>query len=92
MAVVSGTITVSSAGTAVQADHKGNFRTVMFKARSGNAGKVYIGGSDVSSSDGMELDRGDTITFNLTEDASSSQFWADAANNDDKVDFFGYGS
>lgn len=90
MAIVSGTITVSSAGTAVQASAKGVVNRMLFKARSGNAGSVYIGGSDVSSTDGLELDPGESLVLEVGDDAvSTSQFWADAAVNSDKVDFIG---
>ena len=50
---ISGTIKVTSASTRVQTAHKGNVRAVVFKARAGNTGDVYLGGNDVSSTDGM---------------------------------------
>ena len=87
--VISGTIKVTSAGTRVQAGHKGNFKTAVFKARSDNTGDVYLGGEDVSSSAGMTLTPGESIQFQLVDPASTSQFWADAANNNDQVDFIG---
>ena len=42
---VSGTIKVTAAGTRVQAAHKGNIRSAVFKARADNAGDVYLGPS-----------------------------------------------
>ena len=86
---VSGTIKVTAAGTRVQASYKGNFRTAVFKARSDNTGDVYLGGSDVSSTDGMTLTPGESIQLQLAEPISTTQFWADAANNNDQVDFIG---
>ena len=86
---VSGTIKVTTAGTRVQASHKGNFNTAVFKARSDNTGDVYLGGSDVSSTDGMTLTPGESIQLQLAEPISTAQFWADAANNNDQVDFIG---
>ena len=87
--VISGTIKVTSAGTRVQATHKGNFKTVVFKARSDNTGDMYLGADDVSSTDGMTLTPGESITFQLVNPASTAQFWADAASNNDQVDFIG---
>ena len=52
---ISGTIRVTAAGTRVQAAIKGNVRSVVYKARSDNTGNIYLGGSDVSSTDGMTL-------------------------------------
>ena len=86
---VSGTIKVTTAGTRVQASHKGNVKTVVFKARSDNTGDVYLGGDDVSSTAGMTLSPGESIQFQLTNPASTSQFWADAASNNDQVDYIG---
>ena len=87
--VISGTIKVTAAGTRVQAAHKGNFRTVVFKAGSDNTGDVYLGGDDVSSTDGMTLTPGESVQLQLANPVSTSQFWADAANNNDQVDFIG---
>ena len=85
--VISGTIKVTAAGTRVQAAHKGNAVTAVFKPRSDNTGDVYLGGDDVSSTDGMTLTPGESIQLQLTSPVSTSQFWADAASNDDQVDF-----
>ena len=86
---VSGTMKVTSSGTRVQAAHKGNVKTVVFKARSDNTGDVYIGGDDVSSADGMTLTPGESIQLQPADPVSTAQFWADAANNNDQVDFIG---
>ena len=80
---------MTAAGTRVQAAHKGNFNTAVFKARSDNTGDVYLGGDDVSSTDGMTLTPGESIQLQLATPVSTSQFWADAANNNDQVDFIG---
>ena len=89
MAVYSGTIKVTSAGTRVQAGHKGNVRSVVFKARADNTGDVYLGGSDVSSTDGMTLTPGESIALENFDAISTAQYYADAANNNDQVDFIG---
>ncbi len=86
---ISGTIKVTAAGTRVQAANKGNARSLIFKARHNNAGDVYLGGSDVSSTSGMALAPGESLALQVQGAVSSSQFWADAANNNDQVDFLG---
>ena len=86
---ISGTIKISTAGTRVQAENKGNVRAAIFKARHGNAGDCYIGGSDVSSTDGMVLAPGDAIHLQVQDAVATSQFWADSDNNNDQVDFIG---
>ena len=48
-----------------------------------------MGGSDVSATDGMSLVPGKSIQLELANAISTSQFWADAANNDDQIDFIG---
>ena len=53
------------------------------------AGDVYLGGSYVSSTDGMTLTPGESIQLQLANPVSTAQFWADAANNNDQVDFIG---
>ena len=86
---ISGTIKVTTAGTSVQAASKGNARSLVFKARNDNSGTCYLGGSDVSATDGMSLVPGESIQLELKEAISTSQFWADAANNNDQIDFIG---
>ena len=86
MAVI-GTITVTSAGTAVQNPVSGNCRGIMWRARADNTGAVYVGYSNVSSTNGVHISPGDAFTalFNGYERLES--WYADAATNSDKVDF-----
>ena len=56
---ISCTMKVTSAGTRVQAAHRGNVRAVVFKARAGNTGDVYLAGNDVSATAGMTLSPGE---------------------------------
>ena len=84
---ISGTIRITAAGTRVQAANKGNARSIIFKARHGNMGDVYLGGSDISSTDGMTLVPGEAIHMQVNEPISISQLWADADNDGDQVDF-----
>lgn len=83
------TINVSTAGTRVQSTKNGSVKSVVAKARSGNAGAVYVGTSDVSSSEGMELQPGEVFTFTFKGVGKMQDFYADAANNNDKVDLLG---
>ena len=89
MAFVSGTITISSAGTPQRAAHKGNVRVIMFKARPANAANIYVGGPDVAAADGMVLEPDDAVTLEFPEPISTSQFYADADTSADAVDFIG---
>ena len=86
---ISGTIEVTSAGTRVQPAYKGNFTTAVLSAGSDNTAAVYLGGGDDSPTAGSRLVRGGSIQLHLADPISNSQFWADAANNNDQVDFIG---
>lgn len=86
---ISGTIKVTTAGTSVQTANKGNARSLVFKARNDNTGTCYLGSDDVSATDGMSLVPGESIQLELKNAISTSQFWADAANNNDQIDFIG---
>jgi hypothetical protein len=86
---VSGTITVTTAGTRVQAAHKGNVRSLVFKARQANTGDICIGGTDVSASEGFVLAPGESVQMTFRFAISTAQIWADAYTNGDKIDFIG---
>ena len=89
MRVDTGIITVSSAGTGVQANNVTNrVKYIKFKALAGNSGLAYVGPADVASSTGYELSAGNELEMNYGEFGGSvpaSVFWADAATNGDKV-------
>ena len=90
MSLPMGTVTVTSAGTAVQVVSSGNaLAAVTFRARSGNAGAVYVGDSGVSSSAGCELNPGDQVTLRFRETIDLRRFYIDADNNNDRVDYAG---
>ena len=68
MRVDAGVVTVTSAGTAVQAINATNrVKYAKFKALAGNSGLAYVGVSDVSASLGYELSAGNEIALNLGE-------------------------
>ena len=86
---VSGTITVATAGTRIQAAHKGTVRSLVFKARQANTGDVCVGGADVSASEGFILAPGESVHLSFRFAISTAQIWADAYTNGDKIDFLG---
>ena len=85
----SGTTNVSRAGTRVQLSNTTNrVRWIKVKALAGNSGMIYLGVSDVSASNGYELDSTNTIEINFAESGGTvafSSFYVDAASTNDKV-------
>lgn len=87
---LSGQVTVTTAGTAVQETGAPNGRYFLIRALAGNSGVVYVGNDgagDVTSGNGHELSAGDQITVDLEGmgDLAFSDLWFDAANNGDKL-------
>lgn len=83
--VLSGQVTVPSAGTAVQVSADNSIRKYMLRAFPGNTGVVYIGNGGVSASNGFPLDKADgpmPFTGRLSE------LYVDAATNDDGLAWF----
>ena len=85
----SGTTNVASAGTRVQLSNTTNrVRWIKVKALAGNSGMIYLGVSDVSASNGYELDCTNTIEINFAEAGGTIPFsalYVDAASTNDKV-------
>lgn len=80
----SGQQTVSTAGTAesLQQQSVPKGAQVAIKALSGNNGTVYVGGSNVSSSNGFELAPKETLTYSASE---VSNIYVDADTAGDGV-------
>lgn len=81
---ISGQITVTTAGTAVQGPDVSLTNGVWIKALSGNAGLGYTGNDgagDVDSSNGFELSAGDLI---LVQVANLNELYFDSAEDGDK--------
>ena len=81
---VSGQITVTTAGTAVQGSSIVLENGIFIRALAGNTGLVYVGSDgagDVTSANGFELSPGQTI---LVQARNLNQLWFDAATNGDK--------
>lgn len=82
--VISGQITVTTAGTEVQGPDVPLTNGIFIKALAGNTGVVYVGNDGagaVSSSTGFQLDKGDLI---LVQVDNLNKLWFDAATNGDK--------
>ncbi len=82
-----------SAGTAAQfGTSRVPYRTISVRARPSNATACYIGGSDVTSTNGIELNPGDDFSFttpNIEGERFTLQEWyADTANGTNSVDVF----
>ena len=84
-----GTTDVPSAGTAVQISNTTDkVKSITVKARAGNSGIAYFGVSDVSSTNGFELEAGDSKTENFGDGSVAfSAFYVDAASSGDDVDW-----
>lgn len=81
---LTGQITVTTAGTAVQGGGVPLTNGVFIKALGGNTGKVYVGNdgyNDVTSGNGYELAAGEVAIFQV---ANLNHLWFDAATNNDK--------
>ena len=84
-----GTTTVSTAGTEVQISNTTNkVRWIKVKALAANSGKVYLGVSDVSGTNGYELSAGNEIEISFAELGGTvffSTFYVDSASSGDKL-------
>ena len=84
-----GTTTVSTAGTEVQISNTTNkVRWIKVKALAANSGKVYLGVSDVSATNGYALSAGNELEVSFAELGGTvifSTFYVDAATNGDML-------
>lgn len=58
-------VTVTTAGTRVALAGSTSIKSVSVKALSTNTGKIYLGNSTVASTNGMQLDAGDSATVEI---------------------------
>jgi len=82
--VLSGQLTITTAGTAVQGTATPTAVRVAVKAHPDNAGTVWWGNDgagDVTSSNGFPLDPGEGVVLR----GNLNQYWFDADSNGDKV-------
>lgn len=82
----SGKVTVATAGTRVQFPAGALTSGVVIAAPDSNPGIVYVGDSTVDSTNGFQLDPGDSVPLEI--DALDS-IWVDAASNASVVTFLG---
>jgi len=81
--------TVSSAGTAVQLSAAPEaVRRISVTAQSGNTGDIYLGKSDVDSTNGKTLSPGESVTLDFSPGTEPlDTFYVDAATNGDKAEW-----
>ncbi|MEE8046507.1 MAG: hypothetical protein V3T49_06690 [Dehalococcoidia bacterium] len=90
MSLPIGSVTVTSPGTAVAVVSSGNaISAVSFRARSDNTGAVYVGDSDVDSTNGYRLEPGDELTLSFRETIDLRRFFIDGDTANDSADFAG---
>lgn len=85
----SGTTDVPTAGNAVQiSDTADKVKTIAVRARVGNTGNMYFGVSDVSATNGWELEPGDHKEIDFGEGSVLfSSFFVDAATSGSDLDW-----
>ena len=84
MAVRSGVITVSTAGTAVQGTSTSGAAAVAVKAHPDNADTVWVGNDgagDVTASNGFPLNPGEGVVV----PGDLENYWFDADSNGDQI-------
>jgi len=87
-AVFTTTKTVSTAGTAVQLATSNTWvRFVIVQSDYDNTGEVYVGGSDVSSDNGIILQPGDALAISLSRGnrVNLADLYVDASADGQKV-------
>ena len=91
MKLLTGTITVAEAGTRQRfaPEPRESIYTIVFKARRGNTGNFYLGGAEVSSDGGMEMEPGAVLRLEFPpgREAALSDFYGDVATDGDKIDY-----
>ena len=84
-----GSLTIATAGTELQfSNTQDRVKSLSVKARPGNTGNVFLGRSDVSSTNGWTLQPGESKTVDFGEGSVLfSVFYGDAATNGDILDW-----
>lgn len=90
MAALSGQITVTTAGTAVQGPSTPTARYFAIKAHPDNTGIIWVGSDgegDVASTNGFPLEAGEGVVVDAKEtgNGSLSAHWFDASVNGEKA-------
>lgn len=87
--IISGEKTVPTAGTAVALSASQRIKALTIVAKSANTGRVYVGGSDVSSSTNGGLGAGESISFEAVNWMELADIYLDTDNNGEGIDFYG---
>lgn len=79
---ISGQITVTASGTAVQGSNVTLTNGVFLKGMAANTGKAYVGASGVTLLNGFELSAGELI---IVQVANLNELWFNGSVNSTKV-------
>lgn len=84
-----GSLTITTAGTELQFSNTADkVKSISVKARPANAGNVFLGVSDVTSTNGWTLRPGESKTVDFgAGSVLFSTFYGDAATNGDILDW-----
>ena len=91
--LITGAVTVTSAGTAVQFSTAQNpIRSIRIVATGTNTGAVYVGASDVDNTNSPLMVPGASLPVDWTESTGRpgllSDLWVDADNNNDEIRYW----
>ncbi len=87
--LISGDKTVTAAGTAEALASAQRVRSVTIVAKDDNTGRIYVGGSDVSSSTNRGLQAGDVLTHTSASGWQDlADIFIDAAVSGEGVDYY----
>ena len=86
--ILSAEAIVTTAGTAVALSASRRVRSVSIRAKAGNTGQIYVGGSDVDSTVNDGLDASESISFDSVGWMDLADIYVDADTNGEGVDFY----
>ena len=86
--ILAGEAIVTTGGTAVALSASRRVRSVSIRAKAGNTGQVYVGGSNVDSTVNDGLDAGESISFDSVGWMDLADIFVDADTNGEGVDFY----
>ena len=96
MRFIGGTLLNITAGTEVALSSHGSINaadkvlSVEFRARVGNAGNAYVGINGMTSTDGFEIQPGESVSISPRDFSGSvraDSIYVDVASSNDDVDF-----
>lgn len=86
--ILSGEKIVTTGGTAVALSASKRVHSVTIRAKAGNTGQIYVGGSDVDDTVNDGLDASESITFDSVGWMDLADIFVDADTNGEGVDFY----